>query len=142
VHRTSLIAAGVGAVLSPVPLLDELLLMPVYGGLLARIGREHGLSLAQVPWRPALRTAFNGLLARAGLNLAVAYIPGVAAVANAVSAAVLTEIYGDLADRACSDPAQARAAGVQELAALLRDKARAFTAPWRGREADAGAAAR
>src|SRR5207247_9091180 len=100
VHTASVVAAGLGALLSPIPLLDELLLFPLYGGLAARIGGAHGLSLDAVPWRPVLRTAFNGLLARAGLNLAVSYILVVAAVANAASAAVLTELFGRFADGA------------------------------------------
>src|SRR5437660_6199484 len=94
VHGTSVVAAGLGALLSPFPLVDELLLFPLYGGLAGRIGKIHGLAFGDVPWKPVLRTAFNGLLARAGVNLAVAYIPGVAAVANAASAAVLTELFG------------------------------------------------
>ena len=123
VHRTAVGSAVVGAVLSPIPLIDELVLFPVYGWLTSRIGRTYGLTFRDVPWRPVLRTAFNGLLARAGLNLAVSYIPGVAAVANAASAALLTELFGRYADGACASPAEARAVGVRELADLLRKEA-------------------
>ena len=122
VRRTSFVAAGLGAVLSPIPLIDELALFPVYGWLAARVGSAHGLSFAQVPWRPAARTAFNGLVARAGLNLAVSYIPGVAAVANAASAALLTELLGDWLDQACAHPAEARPWGIREVANLMSVK--------------------
>ena len=122
VRRTSFVAAGLGAVLSPIPLIDELALFPLYGWLASRAGSAHGLSFAQIPWRPAARTAFNGLVARAGLNLAVSYIPGVAAVANAASAALLTELFGDWLDRACENPQSAKAYGVREVANLLSVK--------------------
>ena len=108
VRRTSIVAAGLGAILSPIPLLDELVLFPLYGDLARRIGGFHGLAFAQVPWRPVARTAFNGLIARAGLNLAVAYIPGVAAVANAASAALLTELFGEWVDGRVTTPPRPR----------------------------------
>lgn len=123
VHRTAIGSAVLGAILSPIPLVDELVLFPVYGWLTARIGSAHGLAYAAVPWKPVLRTAFNGLLARAGLNLAVSYIPGVAAVANAATAGLLTELFGQYADEACADPAAAKAVGVREITDLLRKKA-------------------
>ncbi len=127
VHRTAIGSAVIGAILSPIPLLDELVLFPVYGGLALRIGRAHGLAFGAVPWRPLMRTAVNGLFARAGLNLAVSYIPGVAAVANAASAAVLTEAFGRFADTACENPAEAKPVRVREMAELLR----ARIANWR-----------
>jgi uncharacterized protein (DUF697 family) len=126
VHGSSVAAAGLGAVLSPIPLADEVLLFPLFAGLAVGIGKAHGLAAQEVPWRPVLRTAFNGLLARAGLNLAVAYIPGVAAVANAISAAALTELFGHFVDESCADPANARPMGVKDVAALLREKAKAY----------------
>jgi len=43
------------------------------------------------------------------VNLTVAYIPGVAAVANAVSAVALTQFLGRYIDGACSEPASTRA---------------------------------
>ena len=122
IHRTAFVCAGLGALLSPIPLVDELLLFPIYGGLAARIGNHHGLALSAVPWKPVLRTALNGLLARAGLNLAVSFIPGVALVANAASAAFLTEVFGRWADSACADPAGARPVGVRELAVMLKER--------------------
>jgi len=122
VRRTSIVAAGLGAILSPIPLIDELVLFPLYGNLALRVGRAHGLDFAQVPWRPAARTAFNGLVARAGLNLAVSYIPGVAAVANAASAAILTELFGEWLDGACERPAEAKPWGIREVANMLTVK--------------------
>lgn len=135
VRRTSIVAAGLGAILSPIPLLDELVLFPLYGDLARRIGGFHDLSFAQVPWRPVARTAFNGLIARAGLNLAVAYIPGVAAVANAASAALLTELFGEWVDSACDNPTEAKAMGIRDVANLLTVKI-----GWKTRPAAAGAA--
>lgn len=120
IHRTSAAAAAVAAVLSPVPMADEVVLLPVFGYLATRIGRAHGLAVRELPWSPLARTAATGLVARATLNLAVAFIPGVAAVANASSAAALTEWFGRYADRACADPANATPAPMGEIFAQLR----------------------
>jgi uncharacterized protein (DUF697 family) len=121
VSRTSVVAGALAVVLSPVPLADELAFIPVFGVMASRIGKQHGLALGDVPWRPIARTTFAALAARATLNLAVSYIPGVAAVANAVSAVTVTHMLGRYVDGACADPASAVPLGVREIAGRLRD---------------------
>jgi uncharacterized protein (DUF697 family) len=117
---SSVTSAAIGAVLSPVPLADELALAGVYFVMARRIVRAHGLAGKAAPWRAMARTGVNGLVARAVANLAVSYIPGVAAVANAATAALLCEIFGAAFDEACADPANARAISVRDLGARLR----------------------
>ncbi len=109
VTRTSICSAVIGAILSPIPLADEIVLFPVYAVMAARIGRAHRLALTKMPWRPIARTTFTGLGVRAGLNVAFAFVPGVAAVANATSAAALTVLLGKWFDDACRDPKSAKA---------------------------------
>src|SRR6185437_14788872 len=89
--------------LSPVPLADELLLVPIYGVMSARIARARGVGVVGAPWRPIGAAIVAGLAARAAANVGFAFIPGVAAVANAVSAAALTKVIGDYADAACQN---------------------------------------
>ena len=120
IHRTSAIAAGIGAALSPIPLADEIVLMPVFALMAARIGRAHGLAAGELPWKPILLTAATGLAARGAINLTVSFVPGVAAVANAISAAALTEIVGRHAERACQAPGDATAMGAAEIARGLK----------------------
>ena len=103
VLQTSVFSAALGVVLSPVPFADELLLVPVYGVMAARIARAHGLGLGAVPWRPIGGAIAAGLAARAAANAAFAFIPGVAAAANAVSAAALTRVLGGYIDTACRE---------------------------------------
>jgi uncharacterized protein (DUF697 family) len=101
IRRASLTAAALGVVLSPVPLADELALLPVYGVMTAQIARYRGVGLRRVPWRPLAVTAVTGLAARAAVNLTVSYIPIVAAVANAASGMALTQFLGRYVDTAC-----------------------------------------
>jgi uncharacterized protein (DUF697 family) len=129
IRRTSLASAVIGAVLSPIPLVDELVLMPVYLGMAARIAKLHDLTGRAVPWRPIAWTTVNGLLARAAANVAVSYIPGVAAVANAASAALLTGLLGDYIDEACDHPEQARPLGVKALVERIRSAVGAPATP-------------
>ena len=120
IRRTSIVTAVFGVVLSPIPLADELLLLPIYGVMTARIAKDHRLSSRLIPWRPVLATAVAGLAARAAVNVTVSYIPGVAAFANAVSAVALTQFFGRYVDDACANPAGARAFSVKEILGSLR----------------------
>src|SRR5436305_2043251 len=104
INRTSVVTMALAAVLSPIPLADELAFVPVYGIMAARIGKHHGLAPRDVPWRAIATTALAALGARAALNVTVAYIPGVAAVANAISAATVTQVLGAYVDAACDAP--------------------------------------
>ncbi len=121
VRRAGVTSAVLGVILSPIPLADELALLPVYGLMTARIGKHHGLRKREIPWRPIALTAFAGLAARAAVNLTVSFIPGVAAVANAASAAALTQLLGRYVDEACQNPGDTHVLSVRELAEQLRD---------------------
>jgi uncharacterized protein (DUF697 family) len=122
IRRTSVVTGALGVVLSPIPLADELLLVPVYGVLAARIGRDHGLAARRIPWRPIFVTTIAGLAARAAVNVTVSYIPGVAAVANAATAVALTRFIGRYVDEACAHPEQARGLGVQDVIESIRPR--------------------
>jgi len=102
IRRASFTTAAIAVVLSPIPLADELALLPLYGVLTVRIARARGVTLRAVPWRPIALTALAGLGARAALNLTVSYIPFVAAAANAASGVALTRFLGHYVDTACA----------------------------------------
>ncbi len=121
IHRTSVVSAGFGVVMSPIPLLDELALLPIYTVMTSRIGKHHSLKWGQIPWRPILRTTAAGLVARAGINLTVALIPGVSAVGSAVTAAALTEIFGTYVDGVCANPTTATSMSVKHVFGMLKD---------------------
>jgi len=129
-RRASFTAGALGVVLSPIPLADELVLVPIYGVLTARIARSRGITMSAVPWRPIALTAFAGLAARAAVNLTVSYIPGVAAVANAASAVALTRFFGRYVDEACETASQGgetKPMGVKDFAEALRTRAEPTT---------------
>src|ERR1700744_968792 len=90
IMQTTVASVALGVILSPIPLADELLLVPIYGVMSARIGKARGISVLAVPWRPIGTAVLAGLAARAAANVGFAFLPGVAAVANAISAAALT----------------------------------------------------
>jgi uncharacterized protein (DUF697 family) len=100
ITQTTIASAALAVVFSPIPLVDELLLAPIYGVMAARIGRARS---GPVPWRPVGKAIAAGLAARAAANIGFAFIPGVAAVANAISAAALTKLLGDYVDTTCRD---------------------------------------
>ena len=102
VRATGLGAAAIAAVLSPVPLADELVIGPGLLGIGALVGLDRGLTWRELPWRSLAATAAAGLGARAAMNLAVTSVPGVAAVVNAATAFALMCAYADWADRACA----------------------------------------
>jgi uncharacterized protein (DUF697 family) len=122
INTTSLVAAVIGAVLSPIPLADEIVLMPVFAVLTTRIARQRGLPRDRVPWKPILGTAAAGLGARAAVNVTVSYIPGVAAVANATSAALLTELFGQYVDVACEKPEDAKVLSMKQMVEAMKER--------------------
>ncbi len=103
IRKTTIASAALGVVLSPIPFADELLLVPIYGVMTARIGKARGVGVTRVPWRPLGTAIVAGLAARAAANAGFAFIPGVAAVANAISAAALTKLLGEYADTTFRD---------------------------------------
>ena len=118
--RSATVAAGLfSAVLSPVPMADELALFLLYGDLSRRIAKSHGLGLSRTPWQPILRTIANALLARAALMLPVSFIPGMATAVSSASAVALTQVLGRYIDEACRAKMQVHALGIKELGALL-----------------------
>jgi hypothetical protein len=76
-----------------------------------------------MPWRAMGRTTLTGLGVRAGLNVAFAFVPGVAAVANATSAATLTVLLGKWFDDACRDPKSAKAVSPAMMLEALKSAA-------------------
>jgi uncharacterized protein (DUF697 family) len=124
VNSTSVVSAALGVVLSPIPFADEIMLLPVYGFMAARIGRLHGLGVRQVPWRPMAAAAVTGLCARAALNAPFAFMPGVAAVMNATSAAALTQLLGGYMERTCACPERATRLSLRELTDALKQRVR------------------
>jgi len=101
IGQTTVAAATLGVILSPVPFADELVLVPVYGVMTVRIGLARGLALTAVPWRRIGAATAAGLAARAAINGYFAFIPGVAAVTSAASAAALTQLLGVVVDAVC-----------------------------------------
>jgi uncharacterized protein (DUF697 family) len=121
VARTSYVTGTLAVVLSPVPLADEIAFLPVFGVMTARIANTYGLALKDIPWRPIAATTVAALAARATVNVAVSYIPGVAAVANAVSAVTVTRMLGKYIEATCAEPGGARAMSFKEVAQHLKD---------------------
>ena len=107
--------------LSPIPLADELALLPIFGVMTGRIAKTHGMKLSEVPWRPIAKTTVAALAARATVNVAVSYIPGVAAVANAVSAVTVTRMLGSYVDDVCMEPSTARPLSVKDVIARMKE---------------------
>jgi uncharacterized protein (DUF697 family) len=112
VRRARWTSVAAAVVLSPIPLADEVVLLGLYAWMADRIAAAHGLPRSQIPWRAIGRTALVGLIARGGLDLAVA-VPGVSAVVNAASAAALTEVIARYTEQACADPSHAPAASLR-----------------------------
>lgn len=116
VDRTSLVAGAVAVVLSPIPLADEVVMVPLLGALSWRIGVSHGLSARELPWAKLGAAAVAGLAARAVAGLAFALVPGVSAVTNALSAVALTRGFAVTAEGICAGAAHDEAPAVAAVA--------------------------
>jgi hypothetical protein len=101
VTATGVGAAAVAAILSPIPLADEVLLLPALIGVGAVVGLERGIAFGALPWRALAAGAVAGLAARGAINLVVATVPVIAAAANAATAFALTRAYASWAEGEC-----------------------------------------
>lgn len=115
IHRAAVAAAGISVVLSPLPLADELALLPLYALLTVRVARTRGRAVRDVPWRPLAKIAFVGLAIRGAVDVTTSGIPGVAAVVNATTAVALTKVYGACVDRVCREPAEVTAVSMRDV---------------------------
>jgi len=118
VHKTSIASATIGVVLSPVPLLDEIVLVPVFAAMTKRIARRH--ALARVPWSPVVKSIVIGLVARGVVIIPFAPVPGVSTAVDAATAVALTEILGEYVDAVCRDPSSAKPLKVREVVAMIQ----------------------
>ena len=110
IRAATFASAGAAAILSPLPLADEVLLAAVYAALALVLARIHEVPAAEVPWAALAATTLKGLAARGAATVTVALVPGVAAVANAASAAALTELIGRYFDASIAAPGERIAA--------------------------------
>jgi uncharacterized protein (DUF697 family) len=120
IHTTSVITGAIAVVLSPIPLADEIVFLPIYAVLASRLAKHHQVPREDVPWKPIMTTAVAALAARAVVNVGVSYIPGVAAALNAVTAAAVTEIFGSYVQGVCEDPKSAKPLNVKEIGVRLK----------------------
>jgi uncharacterized protein (DUF697 family) len=120
IHKTSVITGAIAVVLSPIPLADEIVFLPIYAVLTSRIAKHRGVPPTDVPWKPIMTTAIAALAARAVVNVGVSYIPGVAAALNAVTAAAVTEIFGAYVEGVYDDPKAAKPLNMKDIGERLK----------------------
>ena len=129
VRNTTIFAAGIAVLLSPIPLADELVFLPTYGLMARNIARHHAIAARSLPWKSIMTTVGGALAARAAVNLSVAALPGVSAAANATSAVFLTTLLGNYVDAICTNPSAPRAMSMREVLAQLKARVMAKSQP-------------
>ena len=108
--------------LSPVPLVDELVLGAMYTWVTVRIAHAHGRTAREVSWRPLAKTALVGLVVRGVMDAPAGPIPGLTTVVNATSAVALPRIYGACVEYACTRPSEATPFRLRDVLAAIRER--------------------
>lgn len=129
IRRASVASAGISVVLSPIPLADEIALVPVYAWLTMRVARARRKAARDVPWPSLAKVAVAGLFVRGAIDATVATVPGLSALVNATTAVGLTHVYGACVDDACAHEGPTRL-GARRVFDAVR-------ARWRRRSAEA-----
>jgi len=100
--------SGVAAVASffaqPVPVLDELIVVPLHYRLIRRLAEERGVSPKTLPWPQLRRIIWYGAAARLVGNLSVGFVPVVGMFSNAITAIALTEYLARYLDDVLANP--------------------------------------
>jgi uncharacterized protein (DUF697 family) len=100
------VAAVVAFFTQPVPLLDEVIVVPIHYGLTVRLARSRGVSVFKLPWRSVQRIIWYGAGARLVTNMSLGLVPVVGAFANSITAIALTEFLARWLDEFLEHPDQ------------------------------------
>ena len=86
--------AVVSFVTQPIPLLDELVVIPMHYLLCVRLASAHGVKRKDLPWKQIKKIIWYGAGARVLANVSLGLVPVVGMFSNAVTAIALTEYLG------------------------------------------------
>lgn len=107
-RRLTNIYSGVSAVAAfvtqPVPMLDELIVVPIHYALCVKVARSRNFSILKLPWRPIKKIIWYGAAARLVGNFSIGLVPIVGMFSNAITAIALTEFLGRYLDEAIANP--------------------------------------
>lgn len=94
IHGASAAAAAVGAGLAQMPCSDNTLLTPIQLAMAISLGRVFDIEMDESAAKAAVSSAVAAKVGRTAAQLLIGWIPGIGNIANAVSAATLTEAVG------------------------------------------------
>jgi uncharacterized protein (DUF697 family) len=98
-------ASAVAAfVTQPVPMLDELIVVPLQYSLCKRLARAHGISRKELPRNEIRKIIWYGAAARLLANFSLGLVPVVGMFSNAVTAIALTEFLSLYVEDALQNP--------------------------------------
>ena len=100
----SSVTAVAAFVTQPVPLLDELIVVPIHYVLCVKVARSRGVSILKLPWRPIKKIIWYGAGARLVANFSLGLVPVVGMFSNAITAIALTEYLGRYLDEVIAHP--------------------------------------
>jgi uncharacterized protein (DUF697 family) len=103
-NMASGIAAATAFITQPVPVLDELAVIPIHYYLVLRLARERKVSIFKLPWRNIQHIVWYGAGARLLTHISLGLIPIGGGIANAITAVALTEYLSRYMDEALTDP--------------------------------------
>jgi uncharacterized protein (DUF697 family) len=107
-RRITNVYSGVSAVAAfvtqPVPMLDELIVVPIHYALCVKVARARSFSILKLPWKPIKKIIWYGAAARLVGNFSLGLVPVVGMFSNAITAIALTEYLGRYLDEAIANP--------------------------------------
>jgi hypothetical protein len=102
--RYARLSVGVGLLFTPLPMLDEVVVVPLHYALCRKLAKERGVRPKDLPWKQLRRIIWWGAGARTALAASLSPIPIAGTVANVVTAYALTEFLSTYLDEALSHP--------------------------------------
>jgi uncharacterized protein (DUF697 family) len=103
-NMTSGVTAVTAFITGPIPLLDEVVVIPMHYYFVLRMAKARGVSPLQLPWRNIQRVIWYGAGARFVGNVTLGLIPLTGSLVNSVTAIALTEYLGRYMDDILTRP--------------------------------------
>ena len=101
--RYSALTAVASFVTQPIPVVDEIVVIPIHYWFAGAVTRRHGRGVLGAPWWQLHKIIWGGAGVRAASRFTLGFVPLAGAVSNAITATVVTELLSEYLDEALGD---------------------------------------
>jgi uncharacterized protein (DUF697 family) len=101
--KYSALTAVASFVTQPIPVVDEIVVIPIHYWFAGSVTRRHGRGVLGAPWWQLHKIIWGGVGVRAVSRFTLGFVPLAGAISNAITATCVTELLSEYLDEALGD---------------------------------------